>query len=356
MTPLLHKYPDNPGLVHYIIHACDNPAMAADGLAASDRYGEIAQSGPHAFHMPGHIYARLGLWPQDIASQLGSIAASQAAADHGESGIMDEPHSYDFLLYAYLQSGKDTLAASVLQQEQAALKTIASMPGTGAGYMAGMVSYYQSKLPVFYALEMRDWKSAAALEPPAGSSPDVATLTVWAHAIAHGHLKQPDAAVADLDRYHALIDEIRKGKNAYLADGTGVKIEQEEIIAWVHFAAGKQAGALEHMRAAADLQDKVGQGEVDIPAREMLADMLLESHQPREALAEYEKALQLSPNRFNGLYHAGMAAEDAGDQAKARQFYAELLKSTGNGAQSARPELAHAKAFATSQNLAASQQ
>jgi tetratricopeptide (TPR) repeat protein len=347
LTPLIARYPDNPGLVHYIIHACDNPSMAADGLAAADHYGEIAPSGPHAFHMPGHIYARLGLWPQDIASQLGSIAASQTAAEHGESGIMDEPHSYDFLLYAYLQSGKDTLATSVLNQNEAALKTIASTPGMGAGYMAGMVSYYHSKLPVFYALEMRDWKSAGELEPPAGASPDVAAMSVWARAIAHGHLKQAAAAAADLDRYHALIDEIRKGKNAYLADSTGTKIEQEEIIGWVHFAEGKQAGALEHMRSAADLQDKVGQGEVDIPAREMLADMLLESRQPREALVEYEKALQLSPHRFNGLYHAGMAAEEAGDKAKAHQFYAQLLKSTSNGTQSARPELAHAKAVAS---------
>jgi len=356
LTPLIARYPDNPGLVHYIIHACDNPSMAADGLAAADHYGEIAPSGPHAFHMPGHIYARLGLWPQDIASQLGSIAASQTAAEHGESGIMDEPHSYDFLLYAYLQSGKDTLATSVLNQNEAALKTIASTPGMGAGYMAGMVSYYHSKLPVFYALEMRDWKSAGELEPPAGASPDVAAMSVWARAIAHGHLKQAAAAAADLDRYHALIDEIRKGKNAYLADSTGTKIEQEEIIGWVHFAEGKQAGALEHMRSAADLQDKVGQGEVDIPAREMLADMLLESRQPREALVEYEKALQLSPHRFNGLYHAGMAAEEAGDKAKAHQFYAQLLKSTSNGTQSARPELAHAKAVASTREMAAGQQ
>ena len=74
------------------------------------------------------------------------------------------------------------------------------------------------------------------------------------------------------------------------------------------------------MRAAADLQDKVGQGEVDIPAREMLADMLLELHRRKQALAEYEVALKLSPNRFNGLYHAGLAAEEAGDKAKAQQF------------------------------------
>ena len=105
LQPLFVKYPDNPGVDHYIIHACDNPAMAADGLAASDHYLEIAQSGPHAYHMPGHIYARLGLWQKDIPSQIGSIKASEAAEKTGESGIMDEPHSYDFLVYAYLQTG-----------------------------------------------------------------------------------------------------------------------------------------------------------------------------------------------------------------------------------------------------------
>jgi tetratricopeptide (TPR) repeat protein len=353
LTPLLVRYPDNPGLVHYIIHACDNPSMASQGLAAADHYGEIAPSGPHAFHMPGHIYARLGLWPQDIASQIGSIAASQSAESHGESGIMDEPHSYDFLLYAYLQSGQDAKAHALLDQSSAALTRIESMPGMGAGYMAGMVPYYRSKLPIFYALEMQDWKTAGALEPPAGAAPNVATMTAWARAIAHGHLRQSEAARADLDRYRALVDAIRKGKNAYLADGTGIKIQQEEIVAWVDVAEGKQAGALEHMRAAADLQDKVGQNEVDIPAREMLGDMLLESHQPREALAEYEKALKLSPNRFNGLYHAGMAAEEAGDKAAAQQFYATLLKDTENGSQSERPELAHARSYASSGQVAA---
>jgi hypothetical protein len=171
--------------VHYIIHACDNPAMAAEGLAAADHYGEIAQSGPHAFHMPGHIYSRLGLWQKDIASQLGSIAASQAAESHGESGLMDEPHSYDFLIYAYLQSGQDSAAP---------LDMIASMPGMGAAYMAGMVPNYRIKLAAFYALEMRDWKTAAAMVPLAGSPPEVAALVYWVRAIADGRLRQPERA------------------------------------------------------------------------------------------------------------------------------------------------------------------
>jgi len=353
LAPLFQKYPDNPGVDHYIIHACDNPAMAADGLAAADHYGEIAPSGPHAFHMPGHIYARLGLWPQDIASQLGSIAASQAAEGRGESGIMDEPHSYDFVLYAYLQSGHDAKAKSVLEQSSTPLTMIEKMPGMGSGYMAGMVSYYRVKLPIFYALETRDWKMAAALEPAAGSPPDVSMLVYWARALAHGRLRQPAQARADVARFDGLMDELRKGKRAYLAEGSGPEIARGEMLAWTAFSEGKQDEALKKMRTAADLQDKVGQGEVDIPAREMLADMLLELGHPQQALAEYEVALKLSPNRLNGLYNAGRAAEAAGEKSMAGQYYSALLKSTNNGQDSARPELAHARGFFSSSQTGA---
>ena len=138
-----------------------------------------------------------------------------------------------------------------------------------------------------------------------------------------------------------------------MADETGAKIERGEILGWVAFAEGKQDDGLKNMHAAADLQDKVGQGEVDIPAREMLADMLLDSHQPQQALAEYGVALKLSPNRFNGLYHAGLAAEAVGDKTMAQQYYAALLQSTDNGVQCARPELVHVKSFVSSTQLAA---
>jgi tetratricopeptide (TPR) repeat protein len=353
LTPLFAKYPDHPGLVHYTIHSCDNPAMASDGQAAADHYGQIAASGAHAYHMPGHIYARLGMWPQDIESNLGSVAAAKAAQAKYGSGMMDEPHAYDFLLYAYLQSGQDDRAKWVLEQTATLLDQLAAMPEMVGRRMPGMVPYYRSKFAVFYALEMRDWKAAAALEPPDGSPPVVATLSVWARTIAHGHLRQPEEARADLARYDALIDEIRKSKDAYLADDTGSKIERDELLGWVAFAEGKPEDALKNMRAAADLQDKVGQGEVDIPAREMLADILLESGQPRLALAEYESALKLSPNRFNGLYHAGVAAEAVGEKTKAQQFYAALLKSTDGGAHSERPEFAHAKSFVSSVQVAA---
>ena len=351
LSPLWRRFPNHPGLVHYIIHACDTPSLARDGLGAARRYGEIAPSGPHAVHMPGHIFARLGMWQEDIDVNLRSVAASQAAEARHESGWMDQFHSDDFLIYAYLQSGQDDRAREIIAESTAAIGHYESMPGmTTEHYMAGMFPYYRSKFPIFLALERHDWSKAATLEPIRDAPPDTQTQIYWARVIANGHLHQSREAQANLAAYDALIDEVRKGDHAYYADSTGARITRDEMLAWVAFAGGNTVEALAHMGVSADLQDQVGQGEVDIPAREMLADMLLESSKPQEALVEYRRAMQLSPKRFNSLFGAGSAAEAAGDTLEAQGYYTALLKSTGNIADSDRPEIEHARAFVSSPN------
>jgi hypothetical protein len=353
LNPLFRKYPDHPGVVHYIIHACDTPSLASLGLTAAEHYGDIAASGAHAVHMPGHIFARLGMWQADIDANLASVAATQAAEARHQSDGMDQFHSDDFLLYAYLQNGQEARAKSVIAETAALATRYEAMPTMTSHFMQMMFPYYRSKLPAFYYLEMRDWKSAAALEPVAGALPETQMMTYWARIVADGHLRQPAQARADLAAYESLLEQVSKGKNAYVLDSTGSRIRRSEILGWIAFAEANQADALAQLREAADLQDKVGQGEVDIPAREMLADMLLEFHQPQPALIEYARALELSPNRFNGLFNAGRAAEEAGDKPRAASYYTALLKSTSNGSQSSRAEFDHARNFVSATQVAA---
>jgi tetratricopeptide (TPR) repeat protein len=345
LTPLFAKYPDHPGLAHYIIHACDNPSMAQQGLHAAERYGIVASSGAHAAHMGGHIFARLGMWSEDIKANLAAVAAAQKAAEDHRGGGFDQLHPDDFLLYAYLQSGQDAPAKALLDNTAALLRHMAAMPGMIEDGMETMVPAYSTEFPVIYALERRDWKTASAMPPVAGAPADVQIMTYWAHAIADGHLKNGAAAKADLAKYESLTEQVKKGPRAYLAGGTGPQIETGTVRAWAAYAQGDSEKALGLMHETAELQDKVGQGEVDIPVREMLADMLLDLKRPKDALVEYDRDLQHSPNRFNGLYNGGMAAEAAGEKTKARQYYTTLLKVTDNGIHTTRPEIAHAMAF-----------
>jgi tetratricopeptide (TPR) repeat protein len=352
LNPLFAKYPDHPGVVHYIIHACDTPSLAPEGLTAARHYGEIASSGAHAVHMPGHIFSRLGLWQEDIQNNLASVAAVQVAEKRHESDGMDQFHSDDFLIYAFLQSGQEARAKHLVEETAVLMTHYESMPQMTSEFMRAQFPYYRGKFPAFYALETRDWRSAANLQPVPTKEPETQFVTYWARAVAHGHLHQAEQARADLAAYQSLLEQVKQGKHAYVAEGVGTKIRRGEMGGWAAFAEGRESDALASMREAADLQDKVGQGEVDIPAREMLADMLLESHRPDQALVEYQRALALSPNRFNGLFNAGMAAEAMGDRSKAESYYSALLKATDNGSQSARVEFEHVRNFVAAARVA----
>jgi len=336
LKPLFEQQPDHPGLAHYIIHSCDSPDMAAMALDAARRYAEIAPSSAHAVHMPSHIFARLGLWQEDVQANLKSVALIQNSAMYMGG---HELHAMHFLLYAYLQTGQDEAAKQTVEE---AKKIVASVSTNGDD--TGMMQYYgfaAAHFPALYDLEMRHWAEAAALEPAANAAPDLQMITYWARTIATAHLGDVEATRRNAQKFDEAEEATRKSKYAYVLEGPNS--DHGEVHAWLAFAEKKDDEALRDMRQVADTQDKMGKGEVAIPAREMLADMLLELKQPEKALAEYEESMKVDPNRFNGLAGAARAAELAHQSEKANSYYSQLLKNCDDGKHSERPELRSAR-------------
>jgi len=337
LNQLFQQQPEHPGLAHYIIHACDSPQLAPMGLDAARRYAGIASSSAHAVHMPSHIFARLGLWQEDIQANLKSVAMAHPSGEmymHGH-----ELHAMHFLLYAYVQTGQDEAAKKILEQSK---QIIASAPANSGD--TGMLEYYgfaAAHFPAILDLEMRRWPDVAALEPAANAPAYLQTITYWARTIASAHLGDVETTRRNVKKLDELDEAIRKSKYAYMLEGP--HIGRDEARAWLAFAEMKNDEAVKQMRDTADLQDKVGKNEVDIPAREMLGDMLIELNQPETALAEFEKSLKTDPNRYNGLAGAARAAEMAHHSDKANAYYAQLLKNCDNGKNSDRPELTRAR-------------
>lgn len=342
LNKLFEKEPDHPGVAHYLIHACDNPHFAEQGLAAARTYAAIAPSSPHALHMPSHIFTRLGLWQDDIQSNLAAIDAAHRQSPDFHHMMHHRLHSMDFLEYAYLQIGDDARAKAVVD-EVATIKPENVEPEF-SDYLDEMLADF----PARYALERRQWKEALTLQPPANIKPYSEADTYWAQAIAAGHLHDAAAARKAADGYDAMLEATKKTDKAYYVDG--MKTDRDEVHAWLAFAEGKNEEALKLLREVADKQDKLGKAEVALPAREMVADMLLDLGRYQEALVEYEKSLHTDPNRFNGLYGAARAAELTNQPQKAAGYYAQLLKNCDNGLHSDRPELAKAKQLVASGN------
>jgi tetratricopeptide (TPR) repeat protein len=336
LDKLFAEEPNHPGIAHYLIHTYDKPQLAQLGLPAARRYAQIAPAAPHALHMPSHIFARLGLWQDDINSNLASIAATRKATEMHMGGEGHQFHAMDYLVYAYLQSGREADALKVIEEVKA-MPPMKDMYGTGYDPRV----YALAAFPARYALELHHWTEAASLTPVAYAQTGDASITYWARAIGAAHIGNVAQARTDIEHIDAIHKTLVDQKKKNFAEA--VDQDRKEATAWLDHAEGRNDAAVAALRTIAEKEEASGdESDGGTSAREMIADMLLEMRQPEQALAEYKTDLKFYPNRFNGLYGAAQAAEMAGQMSQATEYYAVLVK-TCEGSTSERPELAKAK-------------
>jgi tetratricopeptide (TPR) repeat protein len=327
LAPLLQSHPDNPGVAHYLIHATDTTEFAPQGLEAARRYAKIAPDSSHAIHMPSHIFVRLGLWQESIASNIAARDSGARAAEMHHAEFHYQTHAMDFLNYSYLQAGQEAKAREVI----AATHNVVGASQEDKADHAAM-------LAARTALELHRWKEAAALPIPNIRQLWLDT-TYWARAIGAARGGDPVAARAAVEKLKEVVaarEEHQKEEGYDVSPEKPTDLREAE--AWLLFSEGKTNDALGEMRAAADRQDRDSYDSLAIPAREMLGDMLLALKRPADALAEYKVALKNSPNRFDSLYGAAESARAAGQAAVSREYAAKLTAICGPGAD--RPELA----------------
>lgn len=311
LTKLYAVQPQHPGLAHYIIHAFDAPSLAHHALAAARQYAAIAPDAPHALHMPSHTFTRLGYWDE-------SIATNRRSAD-AEPLLGAKAHPMDYLVYAYLQQGRDDAARAV----------VAELGNTREkDYHTGVLGSYNGRaMAARIPLERDDWSGAARL-PTAEDPPSVLAVTQFARALGAARGGDVAAARVEADRLGAIVQALKGAGEDYWAHVVGA--QHRAVLAWVAHREGRHDDALRLAREAADSEDEVEKHPVTpgplIPARELYGDILLAHGQAPAALAAYEATMQREPNRLRTLHGAARAASRAGDAAKARKYYAAIVE------------------------------
>jgi len=318
MEPLFQEMPDHPGLAHYLIHAFDAPAIAEEGIDAAFRYADIAPDAPHALHMPTHIFTRLGYWEESI-----ELNARSAQAEPEPDAAV---HPMDYMVYAYLQLGRDREAGEV----------VATARSASDEFYGGLLGYNLAAMHARYALERNRWEEAARLEVSDQAVPYVEAVTRFARAVGAARGGEPDQARSEVRRLEELRDELRSQGEDYWA--TVTEAQRLASAAWIALADGDHEGALSLARDGADLEGTVEKHPVTpgplLPALELLGDLLMELDRPADALRAYEATLEKERNRARAHFGASLAAEAAGDRDAADRHHGvllELLKNADEG-------------------------
>lgn len=329
MEPLFERMPDHPGLAHYLIHAFDAPPIAEQGLDAALRYAHIAPDAPHALHMPTHIFTRLGYWEESI-----ELNARSARAEPDPDAAV---HPMDYMVYAYLQLGRDREAGEI----------VATARGAPDRFYGGLIGYNLAAMHARYALERDRWDKAARLPVSDRAVPFVEAVTRFARGLGSARASRPGDARVEMDRLAELRDRLAAEGEDYWS--TVVEAQRLAVEAWILLAEGDREGALRAGREAADLEGTVEKHPVTpgplLPAMELLGDLLMTLERPSEALVAYETALESERNRARAHFGAARAAEAADDAEAADRHYAALLELLRN-ADEERGDLRAARAWA----------
>ena len=337
LEKLFSEEPNHPGVAHYLIHTYDTPTMAEHGLPAARKYAQLAPAAPHALHMPAHIFARLGLWQDDIQSNLASIEATQKEAAMHTGGEGHQFHAMDFLVYAYLQTGREADAQKIIDDVRA-MPPMHDMYGMGFDPRLFALSAF----PASYVLELHRFDDAAQLPLVEGASDTNQSITLTARAIGAARSGNLEAARKEISQLEATRKKLKPQKKKDEGDYEYISEEVTLSKAWLTYAEGHRDEAIRSLRTLADKEEGEAESSQGIPTRELMADMLFEAKRPAEALAEYEASLKTDPGRFDSLYGAAQSAEQVGDHQKATQYYSELVKNC-DGSSSERAELKHAR-------------
>jgi len=316
---LFDHIPKHPGVLHYLIHAFDDPIHAPLGLRPAVLYAQVAPAAPHALHMPSHIFVQLGMWQRVVAS---NIDAYQASVDwvekRGHSRAKEDFHSLSWLHYGYLQQGRYEAADRQLAVIEGAVEETGDV----------WVERYRNWMAARRVVESRQWKADdwRPLTVPEGADADgplgvsLAGM-VFANGLAAAERGELDAA----RQAHARLVERLEG----LEDPREAsRILAQELAARIRLAEGQTDEALALLDEAVALEEEMelpsGPVHPIKPAHEMYGEVLLDLERTEEAAEQFERALQRTPNRVWSLLGSARAAAALGETTTATERYGLL--------------------------------
>jgi tetratricopeptide (TPR) repeat protein len=299
----------HPGVVHYMIHAYDDPVHAPLGIRAARLYDKIAPSSEHAQHMTSHIFLAMGMWPETEQANMDAAAIATRLMAERHMGVPGCGHEFIWLVYAKLQQGKavEKNIEACRAEALTSLREAKDLPVVG--YPEGNAGSYADML-VRTGIETGRW--GQPLELPAGKMTYARFIQDYGRVLAAGHNAAAAAtSFAALQADHAVLtDNFRKEfpDEDQVMPWLDLAVRQGEAL--VDLAQGRTDDGLRKLemvaKAESALPPAFGPPILLKPSWELLGDERLAAGDKAGAAEAYRTSLALQPGRRLSL--AGLKA------------------------------------------------
>ena len=306
-------HPRHPGGVHYLIHATDDPDYAQRGLAAARSYAETAPASEHALHMPSHIFVQLGIWRDVVTSNERAWAASLAyMREHELPVTVLSFHALQWLQYGYLQENRPDDARALIEVARNLVRDadLSGPAGVDARHAVGWMEFMQAAnndewIPSVCGRALTLSLDGAPVNPRDQGMRAIAAYQAVVAGAACGVVDNPAAATV---RAH-----LAANGDAPYAGTLRNALQHADAIEAMRRRDYAAALAILEPMAAQPATPPVGPP-TGLRTHELLGEALLGAGRAQDALAAYERSLQLTPNRqasVRGLERARAALATA---------------------------------------------
>jgi len=317
LQDVLMKQPDHVGATHFMMHALEGGKDLRNALPIANRYAALAPNIPHVVHMPGHVYAQIGMFDEAVKSFMATAAKEEEymAADPKYSKI-GYVHNEILLLHVLGLQGR---------YQDAMSRTTDLMDGKKAGredaqffYRVGWFARMKTLVRFEKWNDILDEKTFRSYQ----GGPELLWYH-WSRGLAYASTANSTAARNELRGMDELIKRFEQSSPI----PAQFHIAQSELEAYIEARTGSVKKGLDGLRRVATSESQLPYTDPTVyprPVLELMGKTALDARDFASAEFAYRRALENEPGSGRCLWGLAKALEGLKKTDEAEKTMAEF--------------------------------
>lgn len=320
LRQVLEKDPNDVGANHFLIHGLEGGKDLRSAVSIANRYAALAPNIPHVLHMPGHVYAQIGMFDEAVQAFLAAATKEREymSADPHYSKL-SYVHNEILLLHVLGSQGRYRDALSRINDLMSARQNLADRETAEFLFRVGWFALMKTLVRFEKWDEILD-----GVTLPFYKQPPESLWYHWARGLAYASTADTAAARDSLLMMEQLMQSLERVVSPIPQQ---FQIAHSELAAYIEASTGDVMKGLGDLNRAASSESLLPYTDPPVyprPVLELLGKTALKTRDFRTAESAFRRALENEPGTGRALWGLAKAFEGLGKKEDAEKMLKEF--------------------------------